>query len=143
MTSVALSQFDGTRQLLEIDLASGARQLIDADADSDTAFGLFDAESGQHFLALVATPRGPLLMFKDAQYFPQLGKTSIVITDGLAYSHCRILHDGALVVELAYQRKHGIGLHPYNRTREDIDFYYWLSKNIGNPALYATYTRTP
>jgi hypothetical protein len=143
MTAIALSQFDGSRQLLKIDLVSGARKLIPAQADSDTAFGMFDAENGQHYLALVATPDGPLLMFKDAQYRPQLGRTRIDITDGLNYSHCRILHDGALVVELAYQIKHGIGLHPYNRDREDIDFYYWLSRHIGDPDLYATYTRLP
>jgi hypothetical protein len=143
MTAITLSQFDGTRQLLQIDLVSGEQQIIPAAADRDTAFGMFEAEDNQHFLALLATPDGPLLLFKDCQYRPQLDKTSITITDGPAYSHCCILHDGALVVELAYQSKHGIGLHPYNRDREDIDFYYWLNQHIGSPALYATYTRMP
>lgn len=143
MTSVTLSQFDGTQQLLKIDLASGTRQIIPAAAGSDTAFGMFEAEDNQHFLALLATPDGPLLLFKDCQYRPQLDKTSIAITDDENHSCCRILHDGALVTELAYQRKHGIGLHPYNRDREDIDFFYWLSQHIGSPALYATYTRMP
>jgi hypothetical protein len=143
MTSITLSQFYGTQQLLKIDLASGTRQIIPAAAGCDTAFGMFEAEDSQHFLALLAKPDGPLLIFQDGQHGPQLGKTSIAIIDEGDYSHCRILHEGALVMELAYQCKHGIGLNPYNRTREDIDFYYWLSKNIGNPALYATYTRTP
>ncbi len=142
MTAIALSQFDGTQQL-KIDLSTGDRQIIPVAATGDNAFGMFDAEDGQQLLALLATQDGPLLIFQDAQHRPQLGKTSIAIIDEGDSSHCRILHDGALVMELAYQRKHGIGLHPYNRSREDIDFYYWLSKNIGNPALYATYTRTP
>lgn len=143
---IAVSQFDGTVNLLKMDLSSGTREIIPADAvaEDDVSFGLFEIEKNApepDYLALLATPDGPLLVFKDGQYYPDLEQTRIEITGDGQYSHIRIFDDGDIVFGMFYEDKFGIGLHPYNRTREDIDFYYWLSKKINDPKFYTTYTK--
>lgn len=143
---IAISQFDGTANLLKMDLAAGVGEIIpvNAVAEEDVSFGLFEAEQNRpelDYLALLATPDGPLLVFKDGQYYPDCEQTRIEITGDGKHSHIRILHDGDVVFGMFYEDKFGIGLHPYNRTREDIDFYYWLGKKINDPKFYATYTK--
>jgi hypothetical protein len=34
-----------------------------------------------------------------------------------------------------------VGSNPYDENREDVDFYYWLSKNMENPKLYDFYRK--
>ncbi|MYN19495.1 hypothetical protein GTP81_22385 [Rugamonas sp. FT107W] len=143
---VAVSQFDATVNLLKMDLVSGTGEIIPADAvaEGDVSFGLFEVEksaSGLDYLALLATPDGPLLVFKDGRYRPNLERTRIEITGDGKCSAIRIFDGGDVVFGLSYEDKFGIGLHPYNRTREDIDFYYWLSKKINDAKFHATYTR--
>lgn len=143
---IAVSQFDGTVNLLKLNLISGEREIIAADTvnEDHVSFGLFELESEQpklEYLALLATPDGPLLVFDDDVYYPEPGKTTIDITDDGNHSHFKLMDDGELVFGLFYESKFGIGLHPYNRTREDIDFYYWLSKKISDPKFYTTYTK--
>ncbi|WP_374584547.1 hypothetical protein [Pseudoduganella sp.] len=137
--TIALAQFDGTAQLLEIQFATGERQLVAAQqvAPEKIAFGLYDTET----VALVATPGGPLLVLDQAFYRPAIGATVAELLDEGDSSRFRLLHAGKLVFELVYEAKFGTGLHPYNRSREDIDFYFWLKGKVTDPAFYQAYTR--
>lgn len=143
---VAVSQFDGTVKLLTIDLSTGERQVISADVvnEDDITFGLFEVEQSEaelNSVALLATPEGPLLFLKDIRYQPDIKKTKIKIEDNGDFLHFQILHEENHVFGLFYEEKFGIGLHPYNTSREDIDFYYWLCKKINMPQFYQTYTK--
>ncbi len=143
---IAISQFDKPVNLLRFDLSTGERKVISfADVDrNDVTFGLFDFEENENDLntvALIATPTGPLLLLKNIQYRPEINKTEIKISNHEKFFHFQIFHEKKHIFGLFYQEKFGIGLHPYNNTREDIDFYYWLCQNINNPLLYKTYTR--
>jgi hypothetical protein len=145
-TTIAISQFDGSVKLLRVCLATGERDLIPANEihEDEIAFGLFDfekSETGLDSVALVATPEGPLFFLKNMQYRPALNKTKIKIDSDGNYFHFQILHEENHIFGLFYKEKSGIGLHPYNRSREDIDFYYWLCKKINMPQFYQTYTR--
>lgn len=144
--SVLLSQFDGEVKYLKIKLSTGDAQIIPAsEIDKDkVTFGMFECEesaSGLNCVALLATPQGPLMLLNDTRLYPDADKTKIKIKDDEDLSHFLVLHEGEQIFGLFYEKKFGIGLHPYNNTREDIDFYYWLSKNIGNPKLYKIYTK--
>ena len=143
---VAVSQFDGTTNLLKIELPTGNRELIKASNVDENlvSFGLFEYEmdgSVMQTVALLATPEGPKLYLNDLEYRPQIYKTKIEVKDEDDFSHFRVLHDDRVVFGLFYRKKFGIGLHPYNNTREDIDFYYWLSIKINDTKFYQTYTR--
>lgn len=141
-----ISRFDNDTELLKLDLSTGVGQLISTeDVNEDQiSFGMFEIErSGSHtdIVALIATPSGPLLFLNDVQYRPEIGKTKISIKDDEIFSHFLIVHEGHSVFGLFYEKKFGVGLHPYSKSREDIDLYYWLCKNISNSKLYAVYTK--
>ena len=143
---IAISQFDRPVNLLKINLSTGEREIISSDdvEAKDVTFGLFDFEENDSVLntvALIATPKGPLLFLKDEKYYPEIKKTKIKITNQEEYFYFQILHEDKHVFGLFYEEKFGIGSHPYNNTREDVDFYYWLCQNVNNPLLYKTYTR--
>lgn len=143
--TIAISQFDGTVKLMKIELSTGKREIVAAkEIDEDKiAFGLFEVEESNNLaesIALVATPDGPLLIFNDTLYRPGV-ETTVDVVDQGDFSHFRILHDGKPVFGMFYKEKFGIGLHPYNRNREDIDFYFWLKNKINEPKFYQTYTR--
>lgn len=144
--SVLLSQFDGEVEYLKIKISTGDAQIFSAgEIDKDkVSFGMFECEqgvSGLSWVALLATPKGPLMFLNHMQLYPEADKTKIKIKDDDNESHFLVLHEGKAIFGLFYKKKFGIGLHPYNNAREDIDFYYWLSKNIDNPKLYQVYTR--
>lgn len=144
---IAIPRFDGTADLLRIDTTTGSGELISPDElnKDQIAFGMFEAETGmleRSFVALVATPDGPLLFLKGHAFRPDSTKTTIIIKDDVHLSHFLVSHDDELVFSVSYEPKFGSGLHPYSRTREDIDFYFWLSKNINNPKLYVVYTKS-
>jgi len=143
---VALRQFGGGVKLLKIELSRGMRELVAIDevAKHKIAFGTFECEQPGPVLksvALIATPAGPLVYLDDLRYVPEIYKTKIEIKDDGNISNFQIFHDGQLIFGLFFDAKFGIGLHPYNQTREDIDFYFWLSKNIDDPGFYKAYTR--
>jgi hypothetical protein len=143
---VAVEQFDGSVELLKIDLATGERQIVAHDEldEKDVAFGMFEVEKIEpevESVALLATPEGPLLILNDLQYRPDIQNTRIEVKDDGKFSHFLVLDDGEPVFGLFYEKKFGIGINPYLNEREDIDFYYWLSKNINNPKLYQVYTK--
>jgi len=143
---VAVSQFDGTVNVLKLKLSTGEAELVTNDeVDEDqVAFGLFDFEkngSEIEALVLLATPDGPILIFKDSRYRPEFEKTSIEIEEKGDFSHLLISHDENPIFSIFYESKFGIGLHPYNKSREDIDFYYWLSKKIQDQKFYQVYTK--
>ena len=143
---VAVSQFDGTVGLLRIYLTTDEREIIPAAEvnEDDIAFGLFDVEKSETELdsvALLATPDGPLLLLKEMQYRPDINKTKIKIENDGDFLHFQILHGENHIFGLFYREKFGIGLHPYNNNREDIDFYYWLCRKINMPQFYKTYTK--
>jgi hypothetical protein len=145
-TTVVVGQFDGSVKLLRIDLSTAEREVISADEvdENEIAFGLFEVEKSEtdlNSVALLATPDGPLLLLKERQYRPDISKTKIKIkTDG-QFPHFQIFHEQNPIFGLFYGEKSGIGLHPYNNTREDIDFYYWLCKKISTPQFYQAYTK--
>lgn len=144
---VAVHGFDAVVSLLKIDWTTGARSVIARDEVDErfVTFGMFEAEkkgAGEiHSVALLATAEGPLLILDDLKFRPNVHETKINVEDDDQVSHFRVLDDGKPVFGLFYEKKFGIGLHPYLKAREDIDFYYWLSKNINNPKLFQTYTR--
>lgn len=143
---LAVHQFGGNVRLLKIDLTTGERRLVPHDEidERDVTFGMFEVENLEPDLesvALLATPEGPLLILKDLQFRPDIQRTKIEVKDEGQLSHFLILNGGEPVFGLFYPEKFGVGLHPYLNEREDVDFYYWLSKNINNPKLYQTYTR--
>lgn len=145
-TTVDISQFDGSVNLLKIIISTGEREITPADEvnKDDIAFGLFEVEKSEFDLnsvALLATPDGPLLLLKEIQYRPDISKTKIKINADGKFVHFQILHEKNHIFGLFYEEKFGIGLHPYNNTREDIDFYYWLCKKINMPKFYQTYTK--
>jgi hypothetical protein len=143
---ITIGQFDGDAELLKIDLSTGEASLVPAHNfdKSKICFGMYESEkngSSLDYVALIATAEGPLLFLKTLQYRPEIGKTQIKIQDDDEYCSFRVLHAGQPVFGCFYERKFGIGLHPYNRGREDVDFYYWLSKHITDPKLYKVYSR--
>lgn len=143
---VAVPQFDGSVKLLKINLATGERELVQHDEvdEKQLAFGMFESEKAVPELesvALLGTSEGPLLILKDLQFHPDIETTKIEVKDDGDFSHFLVLDEGRPVFGLFYTAKFGVGLHPYLHTREDFDFYYWLSKNINNPKLYQSYTR--
>lgn len=143
---VMLTQFDGDVLMLKIEMSTGHRQVLKTRdmSGADTSFGMFEVESDQQgspTVALMATPKGPLIIFNGEFYYPNEEKTTIEIKDGKSESHMQILDGGVHVFGLFYKEKFGIGLHPYNRNREDIDFYYFLKTKINDPMLYKTYTK--
>jgi hypothetical protein len=144
--TIAISQFDGTVKLMKIELSTGAREIVPAKdiGEEKITFGMFEVEESNHrseSIALVATPQGPLLIFNDTLYRPNAAQTKVDIADDKEISHFRILHQGTPIFGLFYKEKFGIGLHPYNRDREDIDFYFWLKNKINEPKFYKAYTR--
>ena len=144
--SVAVRQFDGTVELLKIDFITGEREIIPFDSiEKDRiAFGFFEVEKKEtepETVALMATPEGPLFFLKDVKYFPKIGKTKIKIKSDENFFHFQILHEGNHIFGMFYEEKFGIGLHPFISTREDCDFYYWISTIIDNPEFYEKYTR--
>lgn len=143
---IAIRQFDGAAKLLKVDLSTGGHEILPAleIGKEKIAFGLFEHENGNRspvFLALLATPDGPLLMSNGIRYRPRIGKTQAVIVDHDGHSEFHVLHEGTPVLEISYGEKWGIGLHPYANSREDIDFYFWLAGQIDQPKLYQAYTR--
>lgn len=144
--SIAISQFDGTIKLMKIVLSTGERKIVPAKEieEEKVTFGLFEVEENQYHtesIALVATPDGPLLIFNDTLYHPNASETKVDIADDGEFSHFRILHKGSPIFGMFYKEKFGLGLHPYNRNREDIDFYFWLKNKINEPKFYNAYTR--
>lgn len=143
---IAIRQFDGCTKLLKVDLSTGEYEIVLADEidKEKITFGLFEIEEGKHsaeFVALVATPGGPLLISTGILYRPLIAKTQAVIVDDDRRSRFRILHEGSPIIELSYEEKWGIGLHPYASSRDDIDFYFWLAGHIDKPEFYRAYTR--
>ena len=143
---VVLSQFDGSVKLLKIDLETCHRKIVPSkDVDeNEIAFGFFEVEETAQYLdsvALVATPEGPLLILRDTRYYPSTETTEIQINDDAKSSSFLVFHEGRKIFELTYEAKFGIGLHPYNNSRADIDFYFWLSANIKSSGFYEKYTR--
>jgi hypothetical protein len=143
---VVLRQFDGDVKLLKIELSSGIRELVNIDevARNKITFGTFESERNSPILesvALIATPEGPLLYLNDLKYVPEINRTKVEVEDDGKISSFRILHEDKFIFGLFFEEKFGIGLHPYNNAREDIDFYFWLSKNIDDPGFYKAYTR--
>lgn len=143
---VAVHQFDGCVKLLKIDLATGAREVVPSDVvmEDEVGFGFFEIETintGLSTVALMATPAGPLLFLNELRYYPDVERSKIDIQDHKNFSTFTISHGERRVFEFSYEEKFGIGLHPYNNSREDIDFYYWLGKYINNPQLHEKYSR--
>lgn len=146
MNHIALAQFDSSARLLLIDLVALERRLVSEASVNPRriCFGFFEVESEAPALttvALFATPKGPVLLLNDLLYPMSLGKTKIRLSDIEKKTHFRLLHEDQHVFEMWIEPKFGIGLHPYNNEREDIDFYFWLSKQVDNPAFYSTYTK--
>jgi hypothetical protein len=144
--TIAISQFDGTVKLMKIELSTGVREIVPAKQidEEKVTFGLFEIEESNHrseSVALIATPDGPLLVFNDTLYHPNAEDTKVDIADDGEFSHFRILHQGEPIFGMFYKEKSGLGLHPYNRSREDIDFYFWLKNKINEPKFYKAYTR--
>lgn len=144
--TIALHQYDGSVELMKIDLSTGASEIGPSKESSEEkiAFGMFELEEGNQppqALALLATPDGPLLIFNGTMYRPNACETRAEITEQGEFSHFRILHLGAPVFELSYKEKFGVGLHPFAQDREDIDFYFWLKNKINEPKFYQAYTR--
>jgi hypothetical protein len=143
---VAVHQFDGNVRLLKMDLASGEREIVPRGEVDETqlTFGMFEAEkyeAERMSVALLATPEGPLLILNKLQFRPDVRNTRIEVNDGGQFPHFLVFDEGEPVFDLFYEHKFGIGLHPYLHERADVDFYYWLSKNINNPELYQAYTK--
>ena len=141
-----ISQFDNDVNLLKLNLSTGSGQLILSENinEDQISFGMFEIENHElhiDLIALLATPDGPLLFLNGNQYRPEIGKTKISIKNEENLSHFLISHEGRPIFGISYEKKFGIGLYPYNKSREDIDFYYWLCKNISNSKLYAVYTK--
>lgn len=144
--SVLLSQFDGQVEFLKIKFSTGDAQIISAsEIDKDkVSFGMFEYEenaSGLNCVALLATPQGPLMFLNHMRLYPKADKTTVEIKDDENLSHILVLHETRPIFGLFYESKFGIGLHPYNSARRDIDFYYWLSENIGDPKMYEIYSK--
>ncbi|WP_426340338.1 hypothetical protein ACN9MZ_00125 [Pseudoduganella sp. S-14] len=144
--TIAVAQFDGTVTLMKIDLATGAREFVPASEvdEEKVTFGLYEIEESSHHaesIVLLATPDGPLLILNDTLYHPDADETKVEIADQETVSHFRVLHRGIPVFELAYEQKSAIGLHPYARHREDVDFYFWLKGKVNEPDFYRAYTR--
>jgi len=143
---IAIRQFDGCTKLLKVDLSTGRHEIVlpdEVDKEKIT-FGLFEIEEGNHspeFVALVATPDGPLLISTGLLYRPLIAKTQAVIVDQDRRSQFRLLHEGTPVIDFSYDEKWGIGLHPFANSRNDIDFYFWLAGHIDKPNFYQAYTR--
>lgn len=143
---IAVYRYNNSVEVLKICLATGNFEIIAADGvdKSKVAVGFFEIEknqSEQDCVALIATPDGPLLIMNSTQYVPKIVETKIEVIDGEKFSHLLISDDGKNIFGLFYEEKAGVGSHPYNESREDVDFYYWLSKNIGNPKLYQHYKK--
>lgn len=73
--TIATGQFDGSVNLMKIDLTTGAREIVPMGetGEEKVAFALFEDEEGIHHsesIALVATPDGPLLIFNGTLYRP-------------------------------------------------------------------------
>jgi hypothetical protein len=144
---IAVYRFNNSVEVLKFSLVTGAISIISADEveKSKISVGFFESEnnqSGTDLVALVATPDGPLLIMNSVQYSPKMGITKIRITDAGDFSHFSVLDKGVNIFGLFYKEKAGIGSHPYNEVREDVDFYCWLSKHIGNPKLYEHYNKS-
>ncbi len=142
-----ISQFDNDVNLLKLNLSTGTGQVISSENinEDQISFGMFEIENHElhiDLIALLATPDGPLLFLNGNQYRPEIGKTKISIKDEENLSHFLISHERHPIFGIFYEKKFGIGLHPYNKNREDIDFYYWLCKKISTPALYKVYTKS-
>lgn len=142
----AVYRYNNSVEVLKVSLATGNFEIIAADGvdKSKVSVGFFEIEknqSGQDCVALIATPDGPLLIMNSTQYVPKIDETKIKVIDGEKFSHLLISDDGKNIFGLFYEEKAGVGSHPYNESREDVDFYYWLSKNIGNPKLYQHYKK--
>ena len=143
---VAVSQFDGSAKLLTVDLSSGKHMIVPAEKISGNkiTFGQFEFEESTHspaFIALIATPDGPLLISEGVMYQPAIARTMALIVDEGGCSRFRVLHDGTPILEMSYAEKWGVGLHPYVINREDIDFYFWLKCRFDKPDFYQAYTR--
>lgn len=141
-----INQFDNDVNLLKLNLLTGDAQLISTNKidEDQISFGMFEIENHElhiDIVALLATPDGPLLFLNGSQYRPEIGKTKISVKDDENLSHLLISHEGHPIFGIFYEKKFGIGLHPYHKNREDIDFYYWLSRKISDPKLYAVYTK--
>lgn len=144
--TVAISQFDGTSKILKIEITTGKGAVVSASEipEEKISFGLFDIYGDNEevdFVSLLATPDGPMLFFKEIQYRPEFGKTKIDLKDEGGISHFLVSHEGVPVFGLFYNDKFGIGLHPYNRERADVDFYYWLFEKVRNPNFYKVYSK--
>lgn len=131
---------------MKIDLSTLAREIVPAQemGEEKIAFGMFETEESNDptaFLALLATPDGPLLILNDTLYRPNAKETTVEIANQGEFSHFRILHQGTPIFTMTYREKFGIGLHPFVQGREDIDFYLWLKNKINEPNLYRAYTR--
>jgi hypothetical protein len=85
--------------------------------------------------------KAPCYFFHGREYRPEIGKTGIKINDEGRFSHVLVSHEERLIFELFYEKKFGIGLHPYSNERKDVDFHYWLDKNLGSSKFYLTYKR--
>lgn len=144
--SVLVSQFNGDVKLLKINLSTLDAKIIPVDDINrdKVSFGMFEYQEGAlgiEYVALLATPQGPLMFLNQLQFYPEIDKTRIKVEDSEQFSKFLLLQEYTPIFSFFYEKKFGIGLHPYSLTRDDIDFYYWLSRNIGNPKLYKTYTK--
>lgn len=144
--SVAISQFDGTGKVLKLEVATGRGEIVGSGEipEEEISFGLFDTYGNnevEDFTSLLATPEGPIIFFKNFQYRPEFGKTNICLRDGGGISHFLLLHEGIPIFRLFYKSKFGVGLHPYNKERNDIDFYCWLGMKVGDSNFYETYSK--
>lgn len=142
----AVYRYNNPVEVLKINLATSNFEIIAADGvdKSTVAVGFFEIEKnqdGQDLVAITAAPDGPLLIVNSIQYAPKIGQTKIEITDDEKYSHALISDEAKNIFGLFYEVKAGVGSHPYNESREDVDFYFWLSKNIGNPKFYEYYKK--
>lgn len=143
---IGVYRYNNSVEVLKISLATCNFDIISANEvdRSKVSVGFFENEKNQNntgCVALVSTPHGPLLILDSTRYAPKIATTKIEIIDGEIFSRLLIADKGENIFSLFYKGKTGFGSHPYNEFREDVDFFYWLSKNIGNPKLYEYYEK--
>ena len=79
----AIGLYDSAVGLLKINMTTDVGELVPSQDvnNSNIAFGTAEIERNGNFVALLATPEGPLLCFKGFQYRPELDKTAFDLKD--------------------------------------------------------------
>jgi hypothetical protein len=143
---IFLKNYNNSVDALKFFLGTNDSVIVPASEVESAKFstGFFEIEKRggvTDITALVATPEGPLLILNAIQHFPKLGKTKIEVRDDEKSHHFLVFDDEKFLFGIFYEEKAGVGSNPYDENREDVDFYYWLSKNMENPKLYDFYRR--